>query len=141
MDFKGLIDFNKYTLAVAAAGFVYALEKFVPMPTLAGRWLLLALLGVFLLSAVSGVLVFAVATKALHAGDSNRQRKIEDLIARLGATHAVLLLIGLLGLGAMLVDRIMSEPPSIQEQSCCCPQQGVGGKASKGVSYFDWTVL
>ena len=67
MDFKALIDFNKYTLALAAGGFVYALEKFVPMESWGGRYLLLGLLVTFLCSALLGVAIFAGATAALHA--------------------------------------------------------------------------
>lgn len=109
MDFKALIDFNKYTLALAAAGFVYALEKLAPMPTLQGRYLLFGLLLIFLLSCLFGVGVFAAATRALHS-DGAEKENLERIIQKLGTTHAVLLAVGMLVLGAMIVPRIFAPP-------------------------------
>jgi hypothetical protein len=120
MNFEGLIDFNKYTLAVAAGSFVYVLEKFVPMQTLPGRLFVLILLCVFLFSALLGVAVFAAATAALHA-DAARKQRIEAQINRMGIAHAALLCVGLLGLTPILYDRVMSPPKEQRQEACCCP--------------------
>ena len=120
MDFKALVDFNKYTLALAAGGFVYALEKFVPMETPGGRYLLLGLLSILLLSVLLGVAIFAAATAALHADDIRKQR-IEAYIRWFGVTHSILLCVGMLVLGGMLYDRVMSLPKQQTQQTCCCP--------------------
>lgn len=120
MNFEGLIDFNKYTLAVAAGSFVYVLEKFVPMQSLAGRMFVLVLLCIFLFSALLGVAVFAAATAALHA-DAARKQRIEARINQMGVAHAALLFVGLLGLAPILFDRVMSPPKQQGQEACCCP--------------------
>jgi len=106
MNFEGLIDFNKYTLALAAGGFVYGLEKLSPMPTEAGRILLLAVLVLFLISAILGLLVFAAATAGLHAKGSPNP-KLEKKIQWFGVSHAITLCIAMVFLGGMLYDRVM----------------------------------
>lgn len=121
MDFKALIDFNKYTSALAAASFVYTLEKFVPTPTMVGRLLVLGLLVTFLLSAILGVLIFAASTAALSQEAASR-RRVERLIAPLGITHASLLRIGMVALGFMLYPRVMADPQPIAPPQCCCTQ-------------------
>jgi hypothetical protein len=117
MDFKALIDFNKFTLALAAACFAYSLEKLVPMPTQTGRYLVLGLLAIFMLSTLCAVVLFAVATAALHRDDAQAE-KLKPLISRLGVAHAGLLCIGLLVLGGMLVDRVLTEPPKTKPVCC-----------------------
>lgn len=117
MDYKGLIDFNKYTLALAAAGFVYALEKFVPMETQAGRYLLLGLLAVLFISILSGVALFAAATAALHA-DSGRRQRIRNSIPWFGVAHTILLCIGMILLGIMLHNKVMSVPQAETPVAC-----------------------
>lgn len=119
MDFKSLIDFVKYTLALAAGGFVYALEKFVPAETLQGRILLLVLLAVLLFSAILGIAVFAAATRALHAGDDSTAT-YEDHIRKFGTWHSILLVAGMLGLGGMLIERVLSPPEAAVDGICCC---------------------
>jgi len=119
MNLEGLIEFNKYTLALAAASFAYALEKFVPMQSTGGRCLLLALLGVFLLSAVFGVVLFAIATAALHR-DAPRAAALRPTISKLGIAHALLLCVGLLVLGGMLVPRVLAEPSAKAAPCRCC---------------------
>ena len=122
MDFKALIDFNKYTSALAAASFVYTLEKFVPTPTMIGRLLVLGLLVTFLLSAILGVLIFAASTAALSQGATAPRRQVERLIAPLGIAHASLLCIGMVALGFMLYPRVMADPQPIAPPQCCCTQ-------------------
>lgn len=122
MDFKGLIDFNKYTVALASVGFVYTLEKFVPMPTFAGRLLVLALLITFLASAILGVAIFAVSTGALH-GNPERKARAEKRIAPLGIWHTVFLCIGMIALAVMLSFRVMAAPEPIAKPQCCCTHE------------------
>jgi hypothetical protein len=56
MDWNSLVEFKKYTVALAAAGFAYTLENFVPIPTADGRWFVVVILGAFLLSSLFGIL-------------------------------------------------------------------------------------
>jgi hypothetical protein len=121
VDFKGIIDFNKYTVAVAAASFVYALEKFVPMPTSAGRWFIVAVLLTFLASAILGVTIFAASTAAQHATQERKER-LQKAVPRLGSAHAVLLCVGLLALGGMILERAMTAPGLVAAPQCCCTQ-------------------
>lgn len=117
MDFKGVIDFVKYTLALTAACFVYSLEKLVPQPTLKGRWLVLGLLAVFVMAAIVGILIFAASTAALH-GDQQRTKRLKPWIARAGYAHFFLLGVGLLVLTGMLVGRVLTEAPKASQNPC-----------------------
>jgi hypothetical protein len=126
MDFKGLIEFNKATLALAAACFAYALEKFVPMPTTGGRYLVLALLAVFMLSLLCALALFAVATAALHR-EAGTTEDLETLIRNFGVAHMGLLFIGVLMLGGMLVDRVLAEPPKTPA-GCCVVAPAAGAR-------------
>lgn len=121
MNFEGLIDFTKYTLALAAASFVYTLETFVPASEPLERYVILAVLGVFLASSVAGMVIFAVCTKALHGKEKDRTRA-KELMGTLGTAHAVLLLTGMIGLGLMLVPRVLRAPePASPTIVYCAP--------------------
>lgn len=109
MDHKGLIDFNKYTLTLAAGGFIYTLSKFVPVSEGGCRIGVLFILGFFLISMILGVLVFAAATASLH-GDKNREASLKCPISWMGGLHAVCLVIGLGLLGVKLYSLVMSSP-------------------------------
>lgn len=109
MNFEALIEFNKYTLALAAGGFVYALEKLGPMATLEGRIFLLAVLVLFLISAMLGLLVFAAATSGLHS-ESGPSEGLTRKIRTFGVAHAVTLCLAMLLLGGMLYDSVMHPP-------------------------------
>lgn len=122
MDFKALIEFNKYMLALSAASFAYALDKFVPMPTSDGRLMVLALLGIFLVGIVLGVLIFAAATSALHPKKEGKKAYIEKLIAPLGILHTGLLIVGLVVLGGMLIERVTTAPDAPKKAATCCVQ-------------------
>lgn len=117
-DFEALIDFNKYTLALAAAGFVYALEKLVPVETEAERWALLGLLAVLLLSVVLGIVLFAAATAGRHGSD-DRKRQIANYIPCLGVIHSILLVVGMVWLGLMLYDQVLAMPIAQAPIACC----------------------
>ena len=119
MDFKAVIDLAKYTLALTAACFVYSLEKLVPAPTELARWLVLALLAVFTVSALAGIFILSAATAALH-GDSEKAKRQEPRIHTAGYFHIGLLCLGVLLLGAKLVDRVLNEIPRVQP-ICCVP--------------------
>ncbi len=112
MDFKAFSEFNKYTIALAAGCFVYALEKFTPMSTTCGRWLLVGVLALLLISLVIGIVMFAAATSAQY-GDDARKKRIEAVIPGLGIAHWVFLGIGVLILGGMVVDRVLTPPAAI----------------------------
>jgi len=118
MDYKSLIDFNKYTLAPAAAGFAYALEKFVPSDGWS-RFAVLIMLLIIGFSALCGILLFAVATGAQH-GDQNRKKRAEPWISNLGTGHAVLLFLGMLMLLCMLIPRVLAEPVATTTTCRCC---------------------
>ena len=119
LDFEGLIEFNKYTLALAAGGFAYSLEKLVPAPTPVGRCLVLGLLALFLVSILCGVMLFAIATKAKHPRNpATAKSGMESNIARFGTAHAVTLTVALLLLGGMLVPRILATPSA--SPTCPC---------------------
>lgn len=119
MDFKAIIDLVKYTLALTAACFVYTLEKLVPAPTELGRWLVLALLTLFLVSALAGILIFSSATAALH-GDEKKASRQRWRIERAAYVHIGLLGIGVLLLGGKLVERVLTEVP--KSPVVCCSQ-------------------
>lgn len=123
MDFTALIDFNKYTLALAAACIAYSLEKFVPMPTPAGRYLVLVLLAIFMLSTLCAIALFAVATAALHRA-KEKAEELKPLIRRFGIAHVSLLCIGLVVLGGMLVDHVLTEPQA-STPVCCARKEWI----------------
>lgn len=111
MDHKGLIDFNKYTLALAAGGFIYTLSTFVPVSEEGDRIGVLVLLGFFLISMILGILVYAAATASLH-GDAARENRLKRPISWMGGSHAIFLVLGLSFLGFKLYSLVMS-PPNI----------------------------
>jgi hypothetical protein len=121
MNFEGLIEFNKYTMALAAACFVYTLETFVPAAAESTRWLVLVLLALFLAAAVFGVLIFAACTKALH-NDAAARNAAAKRLPLLGTIHAVLLGGGLVLLGVMVVPRVLAAPvPAAPMVVACRP--------------------
>ncbi len=109
MDFKAIIDLVKYTLALGAACFVYTLEKLVPVPA-EGRWLVLTLLGLFVVSAVAGILIFSAATAAQH-GDPARAVRQKNRIRVAAYVHIGCLALGILLLGGKLVHQVFTEVP------------------------------
>lgn len=123
MNIDGLIDFNKYTLAVAAGCFVYAIEKIPPVG--AGMpWLLLAsTLCLLAAASVLGVLVFFVATSAAHHQAKHKVIPSAhlDWIRRFGISHAVALMAGVLLLVAMLAPKVLSA----REPDAACPPASV----------------
>ncbi len=109
MNIESLIDFNKYTLALAAAAFAYALEK---LPSGAsGHVATIATLSVLAVSTLTGILLFSVATSASHHVASSRS-DIPALhlnaIRWLGTLHSVLLTIGVISLGTVLLAQLFS---------------------------------
>ena len=122
MNFEGLIDFNKYTLALAAGGFVFTLDAFVPAASPAMRWMVLVLLAMFLASAALGVVVFSVCTKALH-GDAAAKQAATDRLPSLGTAHATLLVVPLIGVGVLLVPQVLAapQPPPPTVVTCVAP--------------------
>lgn len=119
LNFDGVIDFTKYTLALAAAAFIYVIEKFTPAATSGGRAVTVGLLVVLLASSISGVLVLAASTAAPHANDVRKQRII-GLVGRFGTTHAVLLVAGLFGVGGLVFNQALSQPDDPPVTRCVC---------------------
>lgn len=122
MDFKAVIDLAKYTLALTAACFVYSLEKLVPAPTEIARWIALALLVVFTVSALAGIFILSAATAALHVdpADPDKARRQEPRIQKAAYLHIGLLCAGVLLLGGKLVERVLTEE-SKAPVACCTP--------------------
>jgi hypothetical protein len=119
LNLSALVEFNKYTLAIAAAGLVYTIQTFVPAEGAATRWLVLGLLGVFLASLVCGALLFAACTRAMHGSSSpapapgsgaSTPADPPALIEFLGTAHAGLLVVGLIALCALFVPRVLAKP-------------------------------
>jgi hypothetical protein len=126
MNFDSLSDFNKYTLALAAASFVYGLEKLFPAVSASAQNWALILLACLLAATIFGILLFAAATAGKHAEqqkDTARLQKIASHIRWMGITHAGLLVAGLVILGALLFQRIL-HPPAAEAAKCCCPAPG-----------------
>jgi len=119
MEWKSLIEFNKYTVALAAVGFAYTLEKFVPMPTAEERWFVVLILCTFLLSLIFGILIFATATTALSA-DEDAKTDAEKRMPWFGIPHLVLLGVAMLAVGVMLILRVLADPPKPVPVACCC---------------------
>ncbi|WP_425259963.1 hypothetical protein ACPOLB_03745 [Rubrivivax sp. RP6-9] len=132
MDFKALIEFNKYTLALAAACIAYALEKFIPALTFGDQVQLLFVLGAFFASALLGVVIFATATAAQHPNRADTRDKLAKIIAPLGTAHTFFLVVGLLVFAWMLYSRVMTSPggptpPLVNNSasaSCCTGMAG-----------------
>lgn len=117
MDFKAIIDLVKYTLALTAACFAYSLEKLVPAPNEPERWLVLGLLGVFMVAALAGIFIFSASTAALH-GDTQRAERQKPRIECAAYVHSGLLFVGVFLLGGMLVKRVLTEVP--KPPVVCC---------------------
>lgn len=118
MNIEGLIDFNKYTLAVAAGCFVYAMEKIPPVESDAAGVVLGTTLLSLAVASLCGVLVFFVATSAAHykvKGGSIPSEHL-DWIRRLGISHSIALLVGVILLVGMLVPRVFS--PHEKREDC-----------------------
>ena len=127
MNYQALIDFNKYTLAVAGGAFIYTIEKFVPMESAVGRWLILALLFLFLISIVAGVLLFAAATSALHATVRKQEQDSPPLAPEpdrtskfLGILHSATMAAGLFILGVLLAQDVLEPPKTGSPTHCTC---------------------
>ncbi|PYT01402.1 MAG: hypothetical protein DMF63_00705 [Acidobacteria bacterium] len=117
MDFKAVIEFVKYTLALTAACFAYSVEKLVPQSTQSGRCLVLCILVVFAGAAFAGVFIFAASTAALH-GDEKRTTRLRPRVMYAGYTHVALLVTGLVLLSGMLVYRVLNDAPKLSQIRC-----------------------
>jgi heme/copper-type cytochrome/quinol oxidase subunit 2 len=120
MDFKALIEFNKYMLALSAASFAYALEKLVPMATDDGRRWVVALLVILFVCVLLGVFIFAAATSAQHPKKAADKESIEKKIAPMGVAHTTLLIVALGILGYLVYPRVMAAPAAPAKVACCC---------------------
>ena len=111
MNIDSLIDFNKYTLALAGACFVYSLEK---LSSGAGSQVAtIATLSILAISTLAGILLFSVATSASHymtPGSSDIPAGHRILIGWLGILHSALLAIGVVLLGVLLFKGFFATP-------------------------------
>jgi hypothetical protein len=130
LNLSALIEFNKYTLAIAAAAFVYALQTFIPAESVAMRWLVLGLLLILLTSLGCGALLFAACTRALHEGPTASDAAVQSTaqlastIERLGKAHAGLLFAGLALLSVMVVPRVLARPAAPAPLVIRCAGEG-----------------
>jgi len=130
VDYKALIDFNKYTMALAAAGFGYTLEKFVPARSDFELIAVTILLFIFLLSTICGVLLFSTATASLHNSNSSFDKR-EKLVKRFGITHSLLLVFGMIGLGIGVFFLVWTSIPETKDL-CCCAALELGNRFGGG---------
>jgi hypothetical protein len=119
MEWKSLIEFNKYTVWLAAVGFAYTLEKFVPMPNAEQRGFVVLILCAFLLSLIFGILIFATATTVQSVDEAGKENA-EKLMPWIGIPHLVLLGIAMLAVGVLLIQRVLADPPTPAPVACCC---------------------
>lgn len=122
MDYKAIIDFNKYTLALAAAGFVYALNNYEHPATTTTYWAVLVMLFLFIFSTLVGILVSSTATSRLHKEVSQRP-KPDYLIQYFGITHITSLVVAMLILGGLVFSQFIDQnrnPLPKKEPTCCC---------------------
>ena len=117
MNYEALIDFNKYTLALAAGGFVYGLEKFGGTST--GWVFLFSVLMhfTFLGTVIVGVLIFATATSSLH--DSTRPGGGNGLIRTLGIAHIAMLASAMVLLGILVSTQVIFADAANSEPTPC----------------------
>ena len=108
MNFNGVIEFVKYTLALTAACFVYSLEKLAGTAPAHPVYVLL-LLGIFAIAALAGIFIFAASTAALH--DKKDTDVLKKWISLAGYTHVGALALGVVLLSGTLAIRVYTDPP------------------------------
>ena len=109
MKFESLIEFNKYTLALAAGSFLYSIEKLLPPDNQLKQVIVATLLVILLVSLVTGVIVFSAATAASHAtaaNDNERIKKNQKIIGWSGATHSITLVVALIILAFIFIEKV-----------------------------------
>ena len=120
MDYKGVIDFNKYTLALAAGGLVYSFERLPDFKSGFPIFVLLLLLFLFAIALVLAVLVFAAATRSLHLPDE-RKGELDGVIGGLGTSHAIALFVAIVILSVtMLIHSLVQlKNEDVAPLECC----------------------
>jgi len=119
LDYKAVIDFNKYTLALAAAGFVYVLEKFTPLTFGLVFVTVTFTLFLFLVSILAGICLFAIATSGLHTQPESETHS--RLIKVFGITHASCVALAMLILGILVFSQLVfTDPKPEAAPTCCC---------------------
>ncbi len=141
MNYEALVDFNKYTLALGAGGFVYGLEKFASADSWVFVATVIALL-CLLATVILGILIFAIATKAQHnASDSRLNGQTAQnadgakLIQGFGVAHVLTLLTGMILLGVLIFTQVLfgeSMAPTCRKMPSSdiyiCEQKSVASK-------------
>ncbi len=105
MDYKSIVDFNKYTLALSGASLAYGIEKF----TGTQGWMafpVFIMIALLLLSIIFGLLVFAVATRASHQSSGT---EYQELISKYGTRHAITLTFGVVLLTLLMTPKIFPD--------------------------------
>ncbi len=120
MNYKALIDFNKYTLALATAGLIYTFERLPEFKQGFPIFVLLALLVLFAVSLLLAIALFAAATRALHL-PQDRDGELDGAIRHLGRWHSGLLFTAIIILGFTMFVHAMTElGTETDSEPCCC---------------------
>ncbi len=120
MDYKAIIDFNKYTLALAAGGFAYVLKSYGKPEQVWIYWFVMVILILFLFSVICGILVASTATSRLNR-IKEEQSNHDKLIRMFGITHIISMIVGMLFLGTMVfTDLKFPTKESRPNKSICC---------------------
>tara|TARA_R110000868_G_scaffold143864_2_gene362500 strand:+ start:2253 stop:2636 length:384 start_codon:yes stop_codon:yes gene_type:complete len=123
MNFTSIIDFNKFTVAIAVGCLVYATEKILPPDSLIKQIASIVLIGLLVLSIVLGVFLFAAATAACNAelaGDRSRVESNQATIKFCGTWHSITLGLALLIFAALLYNKFSISTPEDGLKSCVC---------------------
>ena len=103
-NLKQALEFNKYTLGLAAGGFAYVSKIAADSSNATLRWFGLAALACFAVATVFGVLVIGRATKLDEKATS------DATIESHGKIHSVALLLGLAFAAIIMVISIWNGP-------------------------------
>ena len=129
MDYRGIIDFHKYTLAVAGGGLFYAFNLVPKLTDYISSLVVFMTLFLFFISALFAVIIFSTATKALHNDKNAKRKKIRNKIIRCSATiHYITLFIAVIALGVVMIADAYTqlgkpaEKPECTSRLCPGPQ-------------------
>ncbi len=131
VDFKAIIDFNKFTLALATGGLIYTFERIPEFKDGFPVFILLFLLALFFFSTVLGIALYAAATKSLHQ-DGKKKRNLDKAIEHLGSWHSGLLFAAVILLGITMLIHTLSELKADTEKpNCSCCECGCQANGTK----------
>jgi hypothetical protein len=113
------LDFNKFTMALAAAGFGYvsATASDTPEPKIMAKFIATAAILSFVCSVILGTFVMGRASKV-----SNECQR-DTTMSVLGQFHLALLLIGLVLAGTLMLDKIWKWSTPNQSSAIAAPSK------------------